>query len=281
MTAPPWVGRRPRVSGEVRERTVTSWLFLVVSVIALACFAWPLVVAASPGQAEQWAPVIACLLIPVLAVMATLIVERGVTGRPDAAKFVALLGLLAATGSVVRLFASAGGGVEAVFVILILGGAAFGARFGFLLGTVTIGASALAWGLIGPWLPFQMFAAAWVGAGAGLVSALARRATRRLSPRTRRWSEIGALVGYGLVVAYAYGALLNLWFWPFAVGSETSISYVPGGDMLTNLTHFGVYTLVTSTATWDTVRAIVTVVGICALGPGILAGLRRAKLGRG
>lgn len=281
MTAIASTRHRARVRNTVRERAVTSWLFVAVSVVALACFAWPLVAVASPGQAEAWAPLVACLLIPVLAVGATLLVEHGVTARPDAAKFVALLGLLAAAGSVVRLFAGAGGGIEAVFVILILGGAAFGPRFGFLLGTVTIGVSSLAWGLIGPWLPFQMFAAAWVGAGAGLVSDLVRRAARRRSTRIQRWIEMGALIAYGLLASYAYGALLNLWFWPFAVGSDTSISYVPGGDMLTNLTHFGVYTLVTSTATWDTVRAIVTVVGISALGPGILAGLRRAKLERG
>ena len=75
--------------------------------------------------------------------------------------------------------------------------------------------------------------------------------------------------------------LLNLWFWPFAVGTNTSISYVPGGGLGLNLEHFAVYTLVTSTATWDTVRAITTVIGLIALGPVMLTGLRRVKLGIG
>lgn len=263
-----------------RETVITASLFIGVSGVALGCFAWPFVAPASPTQSQMLAPLIACLLIPILAVVATLLAERGVAGRPDAAKYVALLGLLAAAGTVLRLFASTGGGIEAVFVVLILGGAAFGSRFGFLLGVVTIGASALAWGMIGPWVPFQMFAAAWVGAGAGIVSRIARRAARRTGSRTRRWLEVATLVAYGFISAYVYGALLNLWFWPFAVGADTTISYLPGADIGTNLTHFGIYTLITSTATWDTVRAVVTVVGIIAFGPGILAGLRRAKLGR-
>ena len=47
-----------------------------------------------------------------------------------------------------------------------------------------------------------------------------------------------------------------------------------------NLSHFVVYTLVTSTLTWDTVRAATTVVGLIVMGPALMAGLRRAKLGR-
>ena len=37
----------------------------------------------------------------------------------------------------------------------------------------------------------------------------------------------------------------------------------------------------TSTLTWDTVRALTTTVGILLLGPAILAALRRARLGKG
>jgi hypothetical protein len=262
------------------SRLVTGAIFVAISLVALAGFAWPFVLPASRDQSTVWVAVIVCLLVPILAIIAVIIAERGVTGSPDAAKFVAMLGLLAAAGAVVRLFASAAGGIEAVFVILIIGGAVFGPRFGFLLGAVTIGVSALALGLLGPWVGFQMFAAAWVGAGAGLVSRGVRRLTRRASARHRRWSGLGALAIFGVIAAYAYGALLNLWFWPFAVGGDTSISYVAGADTATNVSHFFVYTLVTSTATWDTVRAVTTVIGLIVLGPAIMAGLRRSKLGR-
>lgn len=259
---------------------MTAGIFATISVVALGSFAWPFVVPASGDLAETWTMVIVCLLVPVLAVIAVIVAERGVTGRPDAAKFVAMLGLLAAAGTVVRLFGSAAGGIEAVFVILIIGGAVYGPRFGFLLGAVTIGVSSLALGLLGPWVGFQMFAAAWVGAGAGLVSRAVARGTRRQAARARRWIELAALCTFGILAAYVYGALLNLWFWPFAVGGQTSISYVAGGDAATNFSRFVVYTLVTSTLTWDTVRAVTTVIGIAVLGPAIIAGLRRVKLSR-
>ena len=70
---------------------------------------------------------------------------------------------------------------------------------------------------------------------------------------------------------------MNLWFWPFAVGAGTGISYEPGAPLATNLASFLVYSLVTSTATWDTLRAITTVVGILVVGRAILSALRRAK----
>ncbi len=263
-----------------RGRLATALLFATVSLAALACFAWPLVIPASSGQSPVVPAVLVCLVVPVLAVVAVIVADRGVVGSPNAATFVAMLGLLAAAGTLARLFASAAGGVEAIFIILIIGGAAFGPRFGFLLGMVTIGVSALAWGMVGPWVPFQMFATAWVGAGAGLVSLAIRRVTRRATARQRRWSEFATLSVYGIVAAYLYGALLNLWFWPFAVGGETSISYEAGAAVGLNLSHFVVYTLVTSTLTWDTVRAATTVVGLIVMGPALMAGLRRAKLGR-
>lgn len=264
-----------------RRRLVSGLLFASVSAVAVACFAWPFVLPATAADGIPWSGIVACAVIPVLAVAAVVLVDRGVASRPDSAKFVALLGLLAAVGAVTRLFASAAGGIEAVFIVLILGGAAFGPRFGFLLGTVTIGASAVLWGMVGPWTPFQMFAAAWVGAGAGGVSLLIRRMSRhRLTSRGARWGEIGALTGYGILVAYLYGALLNLWFWPFAVGNDTSISYVSGANPAENMSHFVVYTLLTSTLTWDTVRAVTTTVGVVVLGPVLLSALRRAKLER-
>lgn len=276
-------GVRDHRAGASRVRTAPvgiAVLFAVISALALAAFAWPLVVPSNANQNGIWVSVAACLILPVLAVLAVLLLERGQRSRPDAAKFVAMLGVLSAAGAVVRLFGSAAGGIEAVFVLLIVGGAAFGPRFGFLQGMVTIGASALVFGLVGPWTPFQMFAAAWVGAGAGAVSGLFRRIVSPRSARVRRGGEIAALIGYGIIAAYLYGALLNLWFWPFAVGSDTSISYEPGADIIANLSRFGIYTLVTSTATWDTVRAITTTVGLALVGPALLAALRRTKLGR-
>ena len=67
---------------------------------------------------------------------------------------------------------------------MILAGAAFGPRFGLLLGLSAMAVSAVVTGGIGPWLPFQMLALAWMGAGAGFVGLLDPPASTRAS----RWS---------------------------------------------------------------------------------------------
>jgi energy-coupling factor transport system ATP-binding protein len=166
----------------------------------------------------------------------------------------------------VRVASTGVGGVEAVFILLILAGRAFGARFGMLLGAATIALSSALWGGIGPWTPFQIFACAWVGAGAGL-----------LPRQVRGRAELWMLCGYGIVASYLFGLLTNLWFWPFAVGAGTGISYVPGAPLGTNLSSFLLYSLVTSTAGWDTLRAVTTIIGIALVGRAILAALRRVK----
>ena len=156
-------------------------------------------------------------------------------------------------------------GVETVFFLLILSGRVFGAGFGFLLGSTSLFASALLTGGVGPWLPFQMLAAAWVGLGAGLLPK---------GLRGRR--ELAMLAGYGVVAAYFYGTIMNLWFWPFTTGLGTQLSFVSGGSLLTNLHRFAVFDAATSLG-WDTGRAVTNVVAICLLGTAVLATLRRAS----
>ena len=109
-----------------------------------------------------------------------------------------------------------------MFFLLILAGRVFGPGFGFVLGCTSLFASALMTAGVGPWLPYQMLVAAWVGMGAGL---LPRRVTGR--------AEIAMLVVYGVVAAYAFGLLMNLSGWPFLLGIEVaghegSLAYVAG-----------------------------------------------------
>ena len=138
--------------------------------------------------------------------------------------------------------------MELVFFLLILAGRVFGPGFGFVLGCTSLFASALMTAGVGPWLPFQMLVAAWVGMGAGL---LPRRVTGR--------REIAMLAAYGVFAAYAFGLLMNLSGWPFLLGiavpgHEGALSYVAGAPLLENLHRFLVYTLLTSTGSWDTGR---------------------------
>ncbi len=254
-------GRRPSWS---------SWVLGGASLVAFAGFAWPLLAAAAPEEAQAAVPFVALALVPALAIAVALTLDR----EMYTAQTVALLGVLTAVGAAVRIASTGVGGVEAVFILLILAGRAYGARFGLLLGILTIALSSVLWGGIGPWTPFQAFACGWVAAGAGLLPRI-HLASTRASSRL----EVAMLVVYGIVASYTFGLVMNLWFWPFAVGAGTGISYLPGAPLGQNLASFGLYSFVTSTLTWDTVRAVTSAGGILLVGPAALAALRRAKIG--
>ncbi|MBW9092295.1 ATP-binding cassette domain-containing protein [Microbacterium jejuense] len=245
------------------SRTLLPAAALVAAnLVALGAFCWPLVATAVPAQAHAAVPVVALAIAP----LAVLVVIATLDSTVRSAHLLALLGTLAAIGAAVRIASTGVGGVEAVFVLLILAGRAFGARFGMLLGMASIALSTLVTGTFGPWTPFQMFACAWVGAGAGLLPRLRSRA-----------GEIAMLAVYGVVASYSFGLLMNLWYWPFVVGYGTGISYDAAAPLGVNLSSFLVYSLVTSTLSWDTLRAITTVVGLVVIGRPVLAALRRAK----
>lgn len=268
------------------SRSLIAPIALTVgSLVALAGFTWPLLASAVPSDAQAATPIVAMALVPAVIVALALALDR----EMHSAKAVALLGVLAAIGAGIRIAGAGVGGIEAVFILLILAGRAYGARFGFLLGLLTIAVSSLLWGGLGPWTAFQMFGCAWVAAGAGLLPRIRPRvrtdpaaelsaATAARAARRAARLEIVMLAGYGVVAAYVFGLLMNIWFWPFAVGTGTGISYEAGAPIGTNLASFALYSLVSSTLTWDTVRAVTTLVGILLLGPAVLAALRRAKL---
>jgi hypothetical protein len=251
-----------RLRRRLAQISLSSAALVVASVIAVAGFGWPLVAAAVPADAQAAVPYVALAIVPALVVAIALTLDR----EMFTATTVALLGVLAAVGAGIRIAGTGVGGVEAVFILLILAGRVYGPRFGFLLGMLTIAVSSVLWGGFGPWTPFQVFACGWVAAGAGVLP----RATGRL--------EILLLSAYGIVASYAFGLIMNFWYWPFGVGLGTGISYSAGAPIGQNLASFGVYSLVTSTLTWDTVRAITTTVGILLLGPAVLAALRRAHI---
>ena len=99
------------------------------------------------------------MLVPLLMAVTLSLVADGAMG----AKAVALLGVLAATAAALRALGAGIAGLEPIWIVIVLGGYALGAGFGFVLGAVCILASALLTGGVGPWMPFQMIAAAWVG----------------------------------------------------------------------------------------------------------------------
>jgi len=231
-----------------------------VSLIGAALFTWPLLIAAEATVAG-WrnAPFLFAVLIALLLAVAASEVSSGGID----AKAIAVLGVLSAVGAALRPLGTGIAGFEPVFFLLILAGRVFGPGFGFLLGATTLFASALTTAGIGPWLPYQMLAAAWIGAGAGLLPAFSARLERYV------------LAAYAVVAALGYGLLMNLSFWPFIMAGETAISYVAGAPLVENLTRFILFTLVTSLG-FDIPRAILTAVLVLITAPTVLRVLRRA-----
>ena len=232
----------------------------LVSIAGLVAFCWPLLVSPDSGLAHGTdAPLVFALVLPLL--LAVVLAEMSEGGLD--VKAVAMLGVLAAIGAALRPLGAGTAGLETVFFLLVLGGRVFGAAFGFVLGATTLFASALVTGGVGPWLPFQMLGAAWVGWGAGLLPPLRGRA------------EVFMLAGYGAVSGLLSGLLLNLSFWPFTTGLGGELSFVAGAPVLENLHRFLVFTLATSLG-WDIGRAVTTAVLVLITGRAVLGALRRA-----
>ena len=236
----------------------------LASVGGLMMLVWPLLVR-EPAGGQVGPPFVFLALIPVvIVVILAEVTEGGLDPR-----VLAVLGVLSAVNAVLRGLSPGTAGVELVFFLLILAGRVFGPGFGFVLGCTSLFASALLTGGVGPWLPYQMLVSAWVGMGAGL---LPRRVTGR--------AEIAMLAAYGVVAAYAFGLLLNLSSWPFVLGiavpGHVGLAFVPGDPLSANVHRFLIYTLITSTGSFDTGRAITNAVAIVVLGPAVLTTLRRA-----
>ncbi len=243
----------------------TGIALALTSVIGLFAFTWPLVIGGGSILAHNAAApvVLAGVLLAVILVSLVALGDGGID-----AKTVTMLGLLAAIGAVLRPLSAGSAGVEFVFLFIILGGRVFGPGFGFALGAITLFASALLTGGFGPWLPFQMIAASWMGMGAGLL------------PRGMRGArELVTLALFAAASGFLFGQLMNLSFWPFTLGPGTGLSFVPGAPPLENLHRFALFSLTTSLG-WDLMRAIVLALGVALLGRAVLSALRRtARIG--
>jgi energy-coupling factor transport system substrate-specific component len=206
--------RGRRLTPAIRFGSRSSFLLILTTVFGIAAFAWPLLIhqSSGPNSAHSGdAPWIFVGLIPLLLAIVTAELSEGAID----AKAVALLGILAACFAALRMASPGINGFEPEWFLLILAARVFGRGFGFVLGAVAFFASALITGGVGPWLPFQMLAAAWVGFGAGCL------------PPMRGFPERLLLATYGVVSALLYGLLVNFWFWPFVGGTTTTYSFVP------------------------------------------------------
>jgi len=296
------------MSGSNRWRTTI--VLTVTSLIGVAAFLNPFWLArAQTASADRTAHGSdAPLLFAVIGVLClvVLLVETGGGGDPDA-KRVALLGVLVAANAALRLLPGILG-ASPIFFLPICVGFVWGPSFGFLLGAASIAVSALLTGGIGPWLPFQMMTLGWVGLTAGVVGSLTSQPSlvRSLCLAAKAPYERGSksfvgairespslpsppsvlspqsfvlLAFLGAAWGFGFGAIMNLWFWPFAAPAspaENGLYWTPGLGLGETVRRYLVFYGATS-AVYDAFRAAGNVAMFALFGRPVLLLLLRFR----
>ena len=233
----------------------------ITALTSVCFFFWPFFISAENAKQANVAQAIFIVLMPLLV---TLLLSEFSAGKIDSRQL-AVLGVLIALNSVIRLLGAGTAGIETIFFLILIGAFVFGSGFGYLLGAGSIAVSALISGGVGPWMPFQMMAAGLLGLLAGALPKLASKSL-----------QITMLIITAVITSYLYGFLMTLWNWPFLAGTGTTISYLPGAAPLENLGRFITYEIFTGGLLWDTGRAITTAVLVALTAPALLTTLNRA-----
>jgi energy-coupling factor transport system substrate-specific component len=250
---------------------VTGWfaaraegaLLLGLTGAGLALFVGPLLL--GPGF-----PQAVVLFSALVAVSALVVLGVALQTHRLSTRLLAVLAALVAIDATLRLVIVIGLlGFSPIFFLIIAGGFVMGPSFGFASGALTLLLSAVLTAGLGPWLPYQMLAAGWVGMGAGYLGRMTRRSTSRRA--------IVLLCLYGSAAGFAFGLLLDLWEWPLLVASGSSpLSWVPGTDLTGLLRRFGGFYLATSLV-YDSFRAAGNLLLILVLGPAVIRALDRFR----
>ena len=252
-----------------RDARLGSPLVLLMSIAGVASFLYPFFLPLLAGAQSRSARsgVETPLLFTAIGGLCLLVILLELQGSPHrvdhgASKMVALLGVLVATDATLRLIPTLLG-ASPIFLLIILAGFSFGPNFGFLMGALTLLVSALITGGLGPWLPYQMLGAGWIGMTAGWLP-------RSEQPGNRR--DITVLALFGAVWGLLYGASLNLTEWPFAapgLRESAGLYWVAGmslGETISTYVRF----YISTSLVYDSFRAVANVVLVIALARPIL-----------
>lgn len=253
-------------------------LFVVTILLGLFSLTYPFIPSALPGSISTGVarmvetPLMLTATLGLALVVLIYEFQSGVN-----TKIIALLGVLVAINASLR-FIEIGipgpGGFSPIFVLIIITGYLYGARFGFLLGSLTMLVSALITGGVGPWLPSQMLAAGWVGMSAGILKPVIEHLIGRFNkPKWQASMEILALAAFGFGWGILYGLILTLWSWPF-FSSPTAQSSLGDSGISGIISSFTSFYILTSLF-WDLSRSIGNVILILAFGIPALNALRR------
>jgi energy-coupling factor transport system substrate-specific component len=271
------------------RRWRTTIVLAITSLIGVAAFLSPFWLARTQttGADRTAHGGDAPLLFAVIGVfcLVVLLIETGGGADPDA-KRVALLGVLVAANAALRLIPGIFG-ASPIFFLPICVGFVWGSSFGFLLGAASIAVSGLLTGGIGPWLPFQMMTLGWVGLTAGLLpgrrvppspNPSLVRGRGELSPPSATQSLI-ALAIFAALWGFLFGAIMNLWFWPFAAPAspaESGLYWAPGLGVGETMRRYLVFYGATS-AVYDAFRAAGNVAMFALFGRPVLLLLLRFR----
>ena len=235
-------------------------ILIAVSLAGVALFLWPFLAAGAPSTAAA-----ASLAFGTVAAFAAVEV---LTRRIDSRRF-ALLAAIAALDAALRLILVNGiGGFSPIFFLILVAGYVFGPSFGFLCGAISLLASALVTGGIGPWLPYQVFACGWVGAIAGVAGQFRRG--------VYGWRDLVVLGAVAVVTGYAFGALLDVWDWTTFYRGAPGYGFVAGASPGELAGRFAAFYFATSAA-WDSFRAFGDVIAVLVLGLPFLTALDRIR----
>lgn len=241
-----------KTSDVFRFKGFRAFALFAVSLISALGFLWPFIGSDNKSGIFFW-----------IATPLALFLLLALIGQANLdAKSLALLAVLSAIIAALRPLGAGAAGIEPMWFLLILASFVFGSSFGFLLGVQSMLLSAFLTGGFGPWLPYQIFAAGWIGLIAGSI------------PKLKRF-QIPLLAFSSLILAEIFGLLMDLQFWPWAFGPKTQLSYIPGAAIADNLERFFSYHIASSMA-WNVPRAIFTAALIIAVGPGVLKALQRS-----
>ena len=231
----------------------------LISALGATLFLWPFAGAGVP-------PFAPALTLALAGLGALVLLEAG-TRRLDT-RALALLATIAAVDAGLRLAVVTGvGGFSPVFFLILCGGYVFGASFGFLCGSLALIVSALATGGVGPWLPYQLFAAGWVGVAAGML------------PRPGGMVRVRHLLPLALVAAaagFGFGLVMDTWDWTAFYRGAPDFGWTPGLAPLSAAARFMRFYVATSLA-YDSLRAAGNVLLILLLGPPVINALVRVR----
>ncbi len=221
----------------------------------------------APGQAFMAHSTDAPLVFLVLLLLCVVVIIGSLETGQMNSKIIAVLGILVAINAVLRLIPGPAG-FTAMLFLPILCGYAYGADFGFLLGALSLLVSAIVTGGMGPWLPYQMFSAGWMGMASAWLPPLNRFGR----------VEVVMLALWGAVLGLVFGAIMNLWFWPYLanIGASHDTQWQPGSGLWATMGSYAAF-YVTTSLWWDMGRAIGNLLLILLFGAPVLQLLRRFK----